>query len=494
MTAGSTVWSIVSRALRARRFLRRIRAPRSSLPSPGMKLALIGRWHSPPGISPMRRTNASSASRWPISLPSCGQRRPTRHCDVVRRFRLVWPVIPRHSCARRIRRMESSYDRPEALLDWSELRTKLHLNPEPPIDPESVEIDQLHLSRLASVPIDAPGRRPPGGNLSPGCEMGPAAREEPGGPVDRQRPSLMTTGRIEMIDLYGDLAVEAAHDGDRSAAEEWIVRGRQAESPKKRSANALAWEMIGLEVKMLLDEPDVWVPVLAVILERCRGNNEATSAVLLRLVSLGLVQAGVDPKRPDQLILDTQMLEQYLKRFGPRVTTATGELGVAASQSRDLDPGIDRGPLGDLDSGLRRLPSPRESRSSFCRDSKTLGLAVGHIASGSASGLASTALGSNRSDQSLRSNRYSHFIFAICRPDTARHRKILVGGEPSEHDVLSMAREKAPGGLLRLTRKRTRGCNEHGGEGVRSEATSRSRGHCKRGDHIVRSPGLIDLR
>ena len=59
--------------------------------------------------------------------------------------------------------------------------------------------------------------------------------------------------------------------------------------------------MIGLEVKMLLEEPEVWVPVVAVILERCRGNNEATSAVLMRLVSLGLVQAGVDPKRPDQL-------------------------------------------------------------------------------------------------------------------------------------------------------------------------------------------------
>ena len=38
-----------------------------------------------------------------------------------------------------------------------------------------------------------------------------------------QRPSLMTTGRIELIDLYGDLAVEAAHDGDRSRAEEWLV-------------------------------------------------------------------------------------------------------------------------------------------------------------------------------------------------------------------------------------------------------------------------------
>jgi hypothetical protein len=134
-----------------------------------------------------------------------------------------------------------------------------------------------------------------------------------------------------VIKLYGDLAVEAAQEGDRAQADHWLTKGRQSESPQKRSAHSLTWELIGLQVKMLLDPPDVWVPVLAVILDRCRGNQEATSAVLLRLVSLGLVQAGVDPKRPDQLILDTQILEQYLKQYGPRVTTATGELGVAAS-------------------------------------------------------------------------------------------------------------------------------------------------------------------
>ena len=52
--------------------------------------------------------------------------------------------------------MEGAYERPEQVLDWNELRTKLHLSPEPAIDPETVEIDQLHLSRLALVPIDRP--------------------------------------------------------------------------------------------------------------------------------------------------------------------------------------------------------------------------------------------------------------------------------------------------------------------------------------------------
>jgi tetratricopeptide (TPR) repeat protein len=304
---------------------------------PRHEVALILRWHNPPGISDEENERLKREQIGYI-------------------IDEVWPTTPHPSLRRRtplqaglageseaflrasIRRMESSHDRPDSLLDWSELRSKLHLKPEPPIDPESVDVDQLHLSRLASIPIDRLNDDRLVAIYRQAVKWGLRRVKNQAARLIDQRPSLMTTGRIELIDLYGDLAVEAAHDGDRPRAEEWLVRGRQAESPKKRSANALAWEMIGLEVKMLLDEPEVWVPVLAVILERCRGNNEATSAVLLRLVSLGLVQAGVDPKRPDQLILDTQMLEQYLKRYGPRVTTATGELGVAASQSEIWTP------------------------------------------------------------------------------------------------------------------------------------------------------------
>jgi hypothetical protein len=299
---------------------------------PRHELALLRRWHVPQGISEeeierLRREQAAYI------------------------ITEVWPNTPQPSLRRRtplqagaagdsetflrasVRRLETSYDRPETVLDWTELRSNLHLKPEPPIDPESVEIEQLHLSRLALLPIERLADERLLAVYRQAAKWGLRRLRNQAARLIDQRPALLVTGAIEVIDLYGDLAVEAAQDGDRAAAEDWLTRGRQAESPKKRSANALAWEMIGVEVKMVLDEPEVWVPVLAVILERCRGNNEATSAVLLRLVGLGLVQAGIDPKRPDQLVLDTQLLEQYLKRYGPRVTTATGELGVAASES-----------------------------------------------------------------------------------------------------------------------------------------------------------------
>ena len=52
-----------------------------------------------------------------------------------------------------VRRMEGAYERPEqaARLERASTRSS-HSSPEPAIDPETVEIDQLHLSRLAVGP------------------------------------------------------------------------------------------------------------------------------------------------------------------------------------------------------------------------------------------------------------------------------------------------------------------------------------------------------
>jgi tetratricopeptide (TPR) repeat protein len=304
---------------------------------PRHELALLQRWHFPAGLS----------------LEENERLRREQAAYVISE---IWAKTPQPSLRRRtplqagqagdsetflrasIRRMEGAYDSLDGPLDWNELRSKLHLSPEPSIDPETVELEQLHLSRLALVPLDRldDERLPALYRLS--AKWGIRRVRNQVSRLLDQRPSLLTTGGIEIITLYADLAFEAAHDGDRAQAEHWLNKGRQAESPQKRSAHSIAWDMVGLQVKMLLDTPDVWVPVLAVILERCRGNQEATSAVLLRLVSLGLVQAAVDPNHPGQLVLDTHILEAYLKRYGPRVTTATGELGVAASQNEIWTP------------------------------------------------------------------------------------------------------------------------------------------------------------
>jgi hypothetical protein len=38
------------------------------------------------------------------------------------------------------------------------------------------------------------------------------------------------------------------------------------------------------------------------------------------------------------MVLDTRVLEHYLSQYGPRVTTASGELGVAASRGEIWTP------------------------------------------------------------------------------------------------------------------------------------------------------------
>ena len=69
------------------------------------------------------------------------------------------------------------------------------------------------------------------------------------------RPSLMVKGKIEAPTLYGELALDAAGRSDRTEALDWIKRGIESEPPSKRSAHALSWGMIELQVQMVLDEP-----------------------------------------------------------------------------------------------------------------------------------------------------------------------------------------------------------------------------------------------
>jgi tetratricopeptide (TPR) repeat protein len=261
--------------------------------------------------------------------------------------------------------LESASEEVASLVDWDELRSQLRLKPEPPVDPDQVDLGRLHMSRWSSIPVaDLDDDRlihlyHQARQFGMTEVMNRAAR------VIARRPTLLVKGRIEAVVLYGELALDSARHGDRAGAAEWMERGRQFEPPLKQTANALQWEMLDLQTKMILDEPEVWVPVLAVILQRYRGNQEALSAVLMRLVELGLVHAAVDPKRPGQILLDTQLLDQYLSQYGPRVTTAAGDLGVSASQGELWTPESTRGGAGspiwtpgsDTGLGSRKEPS-----------------------------------------------------------------------------------------------------------------------------------------
>ena len=85
--------------------------------------------------------------------------------------------------------------------------------------------------------------------------------------------------------------------------------------------------MVELQASTMLDGPEVWVPLIAGLLERYQGNQDATTAVLYRLVRIGLVRPVVDPRNPDEVMLDMSVLERLMAQYGPRITTASGDRG-----------------------------------------------------------------------------------------------------------------------------------------------------------------------
>ena len=92
----------------------------------------------------------------------------------------------------------------------------------------------------------------------------------------------------------------------------------------------------------MLSEPTQWVPYLAIILDRKRPSQNAdqiTQTMIMGLIDLGLIRVVRNPQQPDQSQLDTRILEVLLQQYGPKIKTASGELGVSASKGGIWTPG-----------------------------------------------------------------------------------------------------------------------------------------------------------
>ncbi len=220
-----------------------------------------------------------------------------------------------------------------------ELRARLHLEPEPSIDPESVDIEALHLARLKDLAADRLSDANLVALFRRAKRYGQSIAHENAAKALLERPSAAEVGQIESIELYTDLAALTFLHDDRPGAFEWIRRGRAADPPASRTRNTLAWDLFELRLKAGTEQPETWVPDLAVILDRTRDDREASQKVLLTLVDLGLVKMVPNPDRQGEVYLDSRILEAVLSRYGPRVTTASGRLGVAATRGEIWTPG-----------------------------------------------------------------------------------------------------------------------------------------------------------
>ena len=75
------------------------------------------------------------------------------------------------------------------------------------------------------------------------------------------------------------------------------------------------------------------------VLERHATDPTANQIILMNLIEMGLMRMGPNPDNPDDILLDSRPLQSVLAEYGPRVTTASGRLGVSATKNELWTPG-----------------------------------------------------------------------------------------------------------------------------------------------------------
>ena len=222
-------------------------------------------------------------------------------------------------------------------LDFAALRAELGVGPEPPIDPATVDLETIHISRLHQVPAESLGDealvalfdRAHGYVLPLAMERSAKALVE--------RPAILEAGLMDRVVPFADLANLAL--SRRAPKEEvfgWLNRGRQAD---KTPSNAVRWDFLDLRLRARGEPPESWVPMLAVILERYAEDRASSTAVMTNLLDMGLVRTSPNPDERGQMLLDTRPLQAVLAQYGPKITTAAGRLGVSATQGNVWTPG-----------------------------------------------------------------------------------------------------------------------------------------------------------
>jgi hypothetical protein len=235
--------------------------------------------------------------------------------------------------------IEQSLEPWRASVDFPALRASLNIPPEPPIDPDTVDLEQLHLARFELVPVDRLSDERLVAFYARAKRTTQTRSVERAARVLLERPSAATMARIEPMLLHSDLVASAAARGQLAEAFDWVRRGRQADPVSARASNAPFWDMLEVRLKAQSDPPEKWVPELAVVLDRYSHDAAGNEKVMMALVEMGLLRLVANPERPQEVAIDPRVLQALMAEYGPRVTTASGELGVAATRGEIWTPG-----------------------------------------------------------------------------------------------------------------------------------------------------------
>jgi hypothetical protein len=224
-------------------------------------------------------------------------------------------------------------------LDVPGLRARRGVPLEPPIDHASVVIDDLHLGRLALLD---PKRLDDDRLLrlfERSREWGLVETVQTAARELTTRRGLVEREGFPAYGVYGELALGEAAKGRRDPAMEWARKGRAADRQARASVGAASWDMLELQIRLGTEEPETWVPELVVLLDRYERDAPATRVILAQLVQFGIVRLAPPEYEGEGVALDTTILQQLIARYGPRVQTAAGEVGVSAVRSGIWTPG-----------------------------------------------------------------------------------------------------------------------------------------------------------
>jgi len=224
-------------------------------------------------------------------------------------------------------------------IDFDWLREKLRIPAEPAIDPATVDIGTLNLSRIRLVPVEKLDDEKLIAYYNRARRYMITSAIQKTAETVIARPELMATKKVPSVSVYSDLASLAALEDRLEAAFDWIRKGREADAPSVRMQEAPYWDMLELKLRARSSEPEVWVPELAVILDRYAGDPVGSQTVMLSLLELRLIELAPNPDGSAGYMVDTRRLQALLAEFGPRVTTASGKLGVSASKPEIWTPG-----------------------------------------------------------------------------------------------------------------------------------------------------------
>jgi tetratricopeptide (TPR) repeat protein len=249
---------------------------------------------------------------------------------------------------------------PEAVgrnADFGALRSVLKLGPEPTVDPEQVDLDldldleQLPVARLALVPVERLSDQRLVAFFRRARQMMQTEALERACKTLIARPAAAEAGRVSQVELHASLAGVLADRDQFAEAHEVVRQGRQSDPAATRAQNAPIWDMLDIQLESRSEPPEHWVPELAVILARYGDNPAANETVLWTLVQMGLVSIVPADREGKKAYIDPRPLQALMSRYGPRVTTASGQLGVSAAKDRIWTPGSATGGGGGSGSG-----------------------------------------------------------------------------------------------------------------------------------------------